>query len=214
MTWATDPATWVVGAVLTAAQLNTEVRERFRYIKGSDGEIVFVDYPDFPSTAQGDVFYHNGTKLARLAAGTLNYFLKTQGAAANPVWSEPLAPSFAAGEQYLHANDTVRVTSSATYVKLKESKISRGGTLTVKFDLSGSIGEDPVYGKVYVNAGAVGTERTVTSTAYTTFSENFTIVAGDLIQVYGKRVITENAQVRNLRFYALAADAALATSGY
>jgi hypothetical protein len=39
------------------------------------------------SEAQGDVLYYNGTTWARLAAGTSGYFLKTQGAAANPVWA-------------------------------------------------------------------------------------------------------------------------------
>jgi hypothetical protein len=39
------------------------------------------------SEAQGDVLYYNGSAWARLAAGTSGYFLKTQGAAANPVWA-------------------------------------------------------------------------------------------------------------------------------
>jgi len=38
------------------------------------------------SDAQGDILYHNGTSYARLATGTSGYFLKTQGAAANPIW--------------------------------------------------------------------------------------------------------------------------------
>lgn len=36
--------------------------------------------------AQGDILYHNGSSLVRLAAGTSGYFLKTQGAGANPLW--------------------------------------------------------------------------------------------------------------------------------
>lgn len=36
---------------------------------------------------QGDVFYFDGTNVVRLAAGTNGHFLKTQGAAANPVWA-------------------------------------------------------------------------------------------------------------------------------
>lgn len=41
----------------------------------------------FASQAQGDVLYFDGTDWVRLAAGTSGYFLKTQGAAANPVWA-------------------------------------------------------------------------------------------------------------------------------
>ncbi len=36
--------------------------------------------------SQGDVLYFNGTDWVRLAAGTSGYFLKTQGAGANPTW--------------------------------------------------------------------------------------------------------------------------------
>ncbi|MBK9723349.1 MAG: hypothetical protein IPO78_17435 [Saprospiraceae bacterium] len=39
------------------------------------------------SDAQGDVMYYDGTNWVRLAAGTNGYFLKTQGAGANPVWA-------------------------------------------------------------------------------------------------------------------------------
>lgn len=39
------------------------------------------------SDAQGDVLYHDGTDYTRLGAGTSGQFLKTQGAAANPVWA-------------------------------------------------------------------------------------------------------------------------------
>lgn len=47
-----------------------------------------VDYFMIPdSMVQGDIIYHNGTALARLATGTSGYFLKTQGASANPVWA-------------------------------------------------------------------------------------------------------------------------------
>lgn len=39
--------------------------------------------------AQGDLLYFDGTNWVRLAAGTNGYILKTQGAAANPVWIDP-----------------------------------------------------------------------------------------------------------------------------
>lgn len=38
--------------------------------------------------AQGDVLYYNGSNLVNLGAGTSGQFLKTQGAAANPVWAD------------------------------------------------------------------------------------------------------------------------------
>lgn len=39
------------------------------------------------SFSQGDIIHHNGTALVRLAAGTSGWYLKTQGAGANPVWA-------------------------------------------------------------------------------------------------------------------------------
>lgn len=39
------------------------------------------------SIAQGDIFYHDGTKVTRLGAGTTGQFLKTLGAGANPLWA-------------------------------------------------------------------------------------------------------------------------------
>lgn len=38
------------------------------------------------SQAQGDILYFDGTNWVSLAAGTSGYYLKTQGAGANPVW--------------------------------------------------------------------------------------------------------------------------------
>lgn len=43
------------------------------------------------SQAQGDVLYYNGTAWVRLAAGTANQVLKTQGASQNPSWGDYLA---------------------------------------------------------------------------------------------------------------------------
>lgn len=37
--------------------------------------------------AQGDILYHNGTSLTRLAAGTSGHYLKTNGPGANPEWA-------------------------------------------------------------------------------------------------------------------------------
>lgn len=39
-------------------------------------------------TTQGDVLYHDGSSLARLAAGTSGQFLKTLGSGANPQWGD------------------------------------------------------------------------------------------------------------------------------
>ena len=42
-----------------------------------------------PSSAQGDLFYHNGTIIVRLAAGTSGQILKTGGTSGAPAWITP-----------------------------------------------------------------------------------------------------------------------------
>ena len=39
------------------------------------------------SVAQGDILYYNGANWVNLGPGTSGYFLKTQGAGANPAWA-------------------------------------------------------------------------------------------------------------------------------
>ena len=52
----------------------------------SEGPKILISNTTIASGAQGDIF-HNGSAPARLAAGTSGQFLKTQGAAADPVWA-------------------------------------------------------------------------------------------------------------------------------
>jgi hypothetical protein len=56
---------------------------------GSDVQAFHARLADLSGAAwaQGDVIYHNGTNLVRLAAGTSGHFLKTQGAGLNPLWA-------------------------------------------------------------------------------------------------------------------------------
>lgn len=59
--------------------------------------------------AQGDVLYFNGTNIVKLAAGTNGYFLKTQGAGANPVWA-----AIAGGGDLLAANNLSDLANAGT----------------------------------------------------------------------------------------------------
>ena len=51
--------------------------------KGTDADLLNI-----ASTAQGDIYYNNGSAIARLGAGTSGQFLKTQGTGANPTWGD------------------------------------------------------------------------------------------------------------------------------
>ena len=60
--------------------------------KGSDASVKDrlnrIDASILPtSPVQGDIVYYNGSAWVRLGYGVSGYFLKTQGASANPIWA-------------------------------------------------------------------------------------------------------------------------------
>jgi len=73
-----------------------------------------------------------------------------------------------------------------SYQKQAEFKVARAGTLSTTFTLATDNGSYTVYGRIYVNGVAVGTERGSSSTAGLTFAEDITVSAGDLVQIYSK----------------------------
>ncbi len=66
-----------------------------------------------------------------------------------------------------------------------------------------SSGVYTIYTKIYVNGVGVGTERSHSSTSYTTWDEEITgLKAGDIIQIYTRsQGGISHAYVRNLRVY-------------
>lgn len=96
---------------------------------------------------------------------------------------------FAAGTALTLAEaNTERTTTNTSYVKVKEITITRAGTFAVSFDLkSSSDGSGAeVYGRIYKNDEAVGTQRMKNDSAYTTYAENLTFAVGDKVQLYHK----------------------------
>jgi hypothetical protein len=71
-----------------------------------------------------------------------------------------------------------------TPVKKREIKILNTGVVRVKFNLRASNSGTSSYGRVYVNGIAVGTNRTVTSTTNTLFTEDINVNTNDLVQLY------------------------------
>ena len=68
---------------VTAAKLATNAVATAKIVDNAvDGAKIAMT-----SDAQGDVLFYGGTDYERLGPGTSGYFLKTQGAAADPVWS-------------------------------------------------------------------------------------------------------------------------------
>jgi len=152
-----------------------------------------------PSQAQGDVWFYDGKKQARLAPDTAGLFLKTQGAAANPAWAEVLPTTV--GDDLIASADEARSQSGTPYVKQKEFKVGRATTYRIKFELKASSAADAAYARIYKNGVAYGTERSTTSTTYVPYSEDLAFNAADLIQLYAHCVTPFNADTRNFRLY-------------
>lgn len=103
-----------------------------------------------------------------------------------------------------HSNDAMRVTTSETMVKMKETRLDEDtGKMRIYFDLKrvgGGAGET-ASAKIYVNGSPVGTLRVTLSTTYVPFTEDLGgYSSGDLIQIYGMRVPTASCNVANFRF--------------
>lgn len=85
------------------------------------------------SAAQGDILYRNGTAWVFLAPGTSGYYLKTQGAGANPTWDVP-------GTNTYTGSASITLTGTAFSITAPVSVANGGLGLT-----SGTAGGIPAY---------------------------------------------------------------------
>lgn len=88
-----------------------------------------------------------------------------------------------------YSDNTGQGSSSATYVLAKTITMNSnyGGSWRIKFDIFVFSGGGTVYGKIYKNGVAYGTEQSTTSGFPVTKTEDFNnidIRSGDTIQLY------------------------------
>jgi len=107
-----------------------------------------------------------------------------------------------AGDVLEAAGDSVETSTSSTYVKLKTIYIGRAGTYRVKFDMKSSL-VSTVYGRVYKDGVAHGTQRASPSLSYVTYSEDLTFSSGDECQLYVHITAASGntVHVKNFRVY-------------
>ena len=99
------------------------------------------------SEAQGDVLYYNGSAWTRLAAGDSGKFLKTQGAAANPMWDTAGGGGAEAlGCDYRHM--TVKPSFQLTYA----ADPTDGGADGPLYIIEGADGAATTYGRLESNS--------------------------------------------------------------
>jgi hypothetical protein len=96
------------------------------------------------------------------------------------------------GDDALVTHAAEAVTDESSYTKLKTitlgANVNLNTTLRIKFDLKVETGSGaPVYGRIYRNGAAVGTEREDTTGTYQTFSQDITgWSAGDTLELYAR----------------------------
>lgn len=91
----------------------------------------------------------------------------------------------------------VALCAQNSYKQLKSIQVGFTGTITTYFELA-NLASTTAYGRIYKNGVAVGTERSTSSGDYSAnFSENFSVVPGDTIELWGKSFNTNNIGVRN-----------------
>lgn len=188
--WANVPATSLstLGITATAAELNkldgvTTTATQFNYIntlssnaqtqlnaKAPLASPAFTGTPTSTTPTAGD----NSTKIATTAFVLANSDTTRVFTAGTKLEVESLVISYNIG----------------TLAKVKEACVGAGGTITVYFtansDSSGSA-------RIYKNGVAVGTNRTFTTSV--NYTENITVAAGDLVQIYAAGAYISNFRI-------------------
>jgi len=100
--------------------------------KGTDADLLNIS-----STAQGDIYYNNGSAIARLGAGTSGQVLKTGGSGANPSWG----------------------TISSDFVKLATQELDSTGVSSFEFQNCFSAANDALYGGYHIQFYHQGTSN-------------------------------------------------------
>jgi hypothetical protein len=106
-----------------------------------------------------------------------------------------------AGDSLMLYSDGQKTNATTSWVKEKEALIHKDGTVRVKFDMRGWTSEFYGSAQIYLNGSSEGTLRTNGAT-YTTYSEDISVSAGDLLQLYLKSsYASATAYTKNFRIY-------------
>ena len=136
-------------------------------------------------------------RVANLDAGNIATLHQTA-----PV--QAVALRFAASDTIRDSADTAVRVSSTTYTQIFSTQVPlyyvTGGHLRIKFDLRGDEGYPvTVYGRIYINGAAVGTERANATTLWTTYSEDIPVNPGDTVEVWARTSQTSSIHTHDIR---------------
>ena len=120
--------------------------------------------------------------------GTANKIWRFNGIGNDPYECTIIDEIFVASDTIHNYNDVEKLSTNTIYVKMKEIKLNEDlPAVRIFFDLRTNVANALVYGTIYKNGIAIGTEQSTNSTTVVTFNQDFTgFVANDLIQIYLK----------------------------
>jgi hypothetical protein len=152
--------------------------------KGTDG--TDADLLSISGTVQGDIYYNNGSAIARLAPGTSGQYLETQGSGANPVWSTVSTGAYSIA-QFSDTSSSLSASTNST-----DNTAIRIGTNEITVTPSASTDLIEVRANITFEAqrgdyNGIGIQYSTTSGSYTTStSPSFYIVStGEFAQGSG-----------------------------
>lgn len=95
---------------------------------------------------------------------------------------------YTAGHQpILWSKKRTTQAGTSTYATIKTAKIKRGGSVRIWFTLDSTASGGNIYGQIYLNDVAVGTERIIAATSTAAYEETISgISADDSLQIKGK----------------------------
>ena len=144
--------------------------------------------------------------LDRLPSGELGSVITGQGINRDPIYQILVVAKLGIfpSDTLRNFNDSIRMTTSSSYTKLKETQIL--GDLKrcrIRFDLESTGGTVVRRAKIYRNGNPIGTERTLSGSTTTTFTEDFSnFHTNDFIQIYAMvDGGMTSLRVSNFRFY-------------
>lgn len=170
------------------------------------GTIVVLQFDGILTLTDGGNLSLKGNLVTQAGDAIILY---SDGTNWNEVSRSNVSLPYLTGSTQLSALDTVRsFTGSTSYRNSKSFILPRSGVLSISFDLAWTSTVGNVYGRIYRNGSAVGTERTVPDVAsdvYSTFTEDISGWAvGDLCQLYVKSDTSTSVvgKVKNFRLSA------------
>lgn len=169
-------------AKLQAVTATSRVLGRKTAGAGTIEELTLSDILDFVgSAAQGDILYRGSAGWVRLAAGTSGKFLKTQGAAADPMWDTPSGGGGSGA--YTFVNSAVIAGAAATNLTISSLDLDADEEYVVRLEILNATAATPNISMFYnadTTAGNYDSQGTSFDGAGTTSARANTAVIGGL----------------------------------